>query len=358
MAFQFPWTNFHELNLDWFLSKFKQFTNNYLETTATVELISDTEQPEVTVTGGVLDDDTDIVDPFTFNFKLPVILSNAPVNSVNSQLPDASGNVALNGTDIPVSSTDSTTIKDAIDTKANTSDLSNYLPLAGGTMRGKEIFGVSVGGTTWIQGNVNGGSSATEDTYRDMIQMVNRDGNRVVAFRAFDRIGKNELFIMVNGESDTLVNAAQFSNANGIKTAQIYGALTIPSPPESDNSTLACTTAWAQREFKYKSGDVVNVGGGVFAGYFDSNKNLYFFIPLNKDMSNVTGASLTTDTSWTIYCAGSILVPNTTLASFGTVTCTKMETGILVKVVPSNTTSLTARETVSVRANTAKITLT
>ena len=52
MAFQFPWTNLHELNLDWFLSKFKQFTNNYLGTTATVELIPTTEQPEVTVTVG------------------------------------------------------------------------------------------------------------------------------------------------------------------------------------------------------------------------------------------------------------------------------------------------------------------
>lgn len=71
MAFQFPWTNFHELNLDWFLSKFKQFTNNYLETTATAESVPYNAQPSVTVTGGDLDDDTDIVDPFTFNFKIP-----------------------------------------------------------------------------------------------------------------------------------------------------------------------------------------------------------------------------------------------------------------------------------------------
>lgn len=71
MAFQFPWTNFHELNLDWFLSKFKQFTNNFLETTATAESVPYTDAPSVTVTGGELDDDTDIVDPFTFNFKIP-----------------------------------------------------------------------------------------------------------------------------------------------------------------------------------------------------------------------------------------------------------------------------------------------
>ena len=71
MAFQFPWTNFHELNLDWFLSKFKQFTNNYLGTTATAESVPYGTQPTVTVTGGELDDDTDIVDPFTFNFKIP-----------------------------------------------------------------------------------------------------------------------------------------------------------------------------------------------------------------------------------------------------------------------------------------------
>lgn len=71
MAFQFPWTNLHELNLDWFLSKFMQFTNNYLETTATAESVPNGTPPSVTVTGGELDDDTDIVDPFTFNFKIP-----------------------------------------------------------------------------------------------------------------------------------------------------------------------------------------------------------------------------------------------------------------------------------------------
>lgn len=100
MAFQFPWTNLHELNLDWFLSKFKQFTNNYLGTTATVELIPTTEQPEVTVTGGTLDDDTDIVDPFTFNFKLPINTSGGgAVNSVNGMV----GDVVLDKTDIGLS---------------------------------------------------------------------------------------------------------------------------------------------------------------------------------------------------------------------------------------------------------------
>lgn len=103
MAFQFPWTNLHELNLDWFLSKFKQFTNNYLETTATVELIPTTEQPEVTVTGGTLDDDTDIVDPFTFNFKLPINSSGGgAVNSVNGKV----GDVVLDKTDIGLGSVD------------------------------------------------------------------------------------------------------------------------------------------------------------------------------------------------------------------------------------------------------------
>lgn len=96
MAFQFPWTNLHELNLDWFLSKFKQFTNNYLKTTATVELIPTTEQPEVTVTGGTLDDDTDIVDPFTFNFKLPINTTGGAVDSVNGQ----TGDVVLDKNDI------------------------------------------------------------------------------------------------------------------------------------------------------------------------------------------------------------------------------------------------------------------
>lgn len=103
MAFQFPWTNLHELNLDWFLSKFKQFTDNYLGTTATVELIPSTEQPEVTVTGGALDDDTDIVDPFTFNFKLPVNSSGGgAVNSVNGKV----GDVVLDKNDIGLGNVD------------------------------------------------------------------------------------------------------------------------------------------------------------------------------------------------------------------------------------------------------------
>ena len=103
MAFQFPWTNFHELNLDWFLSKFKQFTDNYLGTTATVELIPTTEQPEVTVTGGTLDDDTDIVDPFTFNFKLPINSSGGgAVDSVNGKV----GDVVLDKTDIGLGNVD------------------------------------------------------------------------------------------------------------------------------------------------------------------------------------------------------------------------------------------------------------
>ena len=71
MAFQFPWTNLHELNLDWFLSKFKQFTDNFLSTTATAESVPYGTQPSVTVTGGELDEDTDVTDPFTFNFKIP-----------------------------------------------------------------------------------------------------------------------------------------------------------------------------------------------------------------------------------------------------------------------------------------------
>jgi hypothetical protein len=51
-------------------------------------------------------------------------VSTGTVNSVNSQLPDASGNVALKGTDIPMSSSDATTVKAAIDAKPdNLSDL-------------------------------------------------------------------------------------------------------------------------------------------------------------------------------------------------------------------------------------------
>lgn len=44
-------------------------------------------------------------------------VSTGTVESVNSQLPDATGNVALKGTDIPMSSSDATTVKAAIDAK-------------------------------------------------------------------------------------------------------------------------------------------------------------------------------------------------------------------------------------------------
>ena len=287
-------------------------------------------------------------------------VATGAVNSVNSQLPDVSGNVALKGTDIPMSSTDSTTVKAAIDSKANTSALSSYLPLSGGTMTGGSDFGTAttpVSRTVLMQGYVVGGSSATARTYKDLIQLVNADGNRVAVVRAIDDVGYNELDIMVLGENNSPTNALQLINTNGVQTARIYGALTIPSPSAGDSSTLAATTAWAQNEFKYKSGNTVNIGGGVFAGYFDSSKNLYFHIPLNKDLANISSASISTDTSWAIFCAGSVLLSNTTLASFGTITCTKNETGVLVKVVPSSTSSITARETVSVRANTATLTL-
>lgn len=134
MAFQFPWTNFHELNLDWFLSKFKQFTNNFLETTATAESVPYNAQPSVTVTGGELDDDTDIVDPFTFNFKIPAGQPGQPGEQGEQGVPGQDGfspiaTVTKSGTVATITITDvngttSTTISDGevtqaqLDTKA------------------------------------------------------------------------------------------------------------------------------------------------------------------------------------------------------------------------------------------------
>ena len=103
MAFQFPWTNLHELNLDWMLSKFKQFIGDFTGTTATVELIPTSEQPSVEVTGGELDDDTDIIDPFTFKFKLPINSSGGgAVNSVNGQV----GDVVIDKSDLGLGNVD------------------------------------------------------------------------------------------------------------------------------------------------------------------------------------------------------------------------------------------------------------
>ena len=98
MAFNFPWTNLHELNLDWFLSKFKQFTDNYTGMTADVEYIPASDDPEVIVTGGDLDDDPTVSDPFNFHFKLPASGggSGGDVESVNGK----TGVVVLDKTDI------------------------------------------------------------------------------------------------------------------------------------------------------------------------------------------------------------------------------------------------------------------
>ena len=104
MAFNFPWTNLHELNLDWFLSKFKQFTDNYTGMTADVEYIPASEDPEVIVTGGDLDDDPNVSDPFNFHFKLPASGggSGGDVQSVNGQ----TGVVVLGKNDIGLGNVD------------------------------------------------------------------------------------------------------------------------------------------------------------------------------------------------------------------------------------------------------------
>ena len=136
---------------------------------------------------------------------------------------------------------------------------------------------------------------------------------------------------------------------NGTKHEIWRGAIYGTSPKN---------VAWFKLSTSYKSGETVNIGANVYAGYFDSSKNLYFFIPLNKDLSDVSSASISTDTSWAIYCGGSVLLSNTTLASFGTITCTLGKNGVLVKVAPTSTTGITARETVSVRVNTATLKLT
>lgn len=114
---------------------------------------------------------------------------------------------------------------------------------------------------------------------------------------------------------------------------------------------------WVKMSTPYHKTETVSLGGNVYTGYLDASKNLYFFIPLNKDLSEISSASISTDTSWAIFCGGSLLLSNTTLASFGTISYTLCDNGVLVKVVPSSTSSLTARETVVVRVNTATLTL-
>ena len=98
MAFKYPWTNLHELNLDWILSQIRQLTKQiakFTGLTASAHSVPYGSDPTVDVTGGTGND------PYNLDFGIPESASSA-VNTVNGQ----SGDVVLDKDDIGLGNVD------------------------------------------------------------------------------------------------------------------------------------------------------------------------------------------------------------------------------------------------------------
>ena len=98
MAFKYPWTNLHELNLDWILSQIRQLTKQiakFTGLTATAHSVPYGSDPTVDITGGTGND------PYNLDFGIPESASSA-VNTVNGQ----SGDVVLTASDIGLGNVD------------------------------------------------------------------------------------------------------------------------------------------------------------------------------------------------------------------------------------------------------------
>lgn len=316
-------------------------------------------------------------------------VSTGTVNSVNSQLPDAGGNVALKGTDIPMSSSDATTVKaaidakpddlsdlgvtatatelnytsgvtsniqDQLDAKADSSDLGNYLSLSGGTMTGAIQGGTvsSNGPSPFIKEHFVLASSQTE-IYRDIFQGVDENGNRVFTFRGYHTPTYNSIQIGVHNLSNGAPGGISIrrNSDNSFNIA-------LPEKPSSSLDNLEIpSTSWVRDLVQYRSGATINLESQSFAGFFTSSTVIWFFIPLPKNLDAITSASLSVDTSWAVrHPSGSFLINSTSLASFGTVECSVLSTGVRIKVTASSAKSLTNNVPVSVLANTATLRLT
>lgn len=316
-------------------------------------------------------------------------VSTGTVNSVNSQLPDAGGNVTIYGTNVAMSSTDSTTVKaaidakpddlsdlgitasatelnytdgvtsniqDQLDAKADSSDLSDYLPLSGGTMSGA-IQGGTVsynGPSPFIKEHFVLAPSQTE-IYRDIFQGIDENGNRVFTFRGYHTPTYNSIQIGVHNLSNGAPGGISIrrNSDNSFNIA-------LPEKPSSSLDNLEIpSTSWVRDLVQYRSGATINLGSQSFAGFFTSSTVICFFIPLPKNLDAITSASLSVDTSWAVrHPSGSFLINSTSLASFGTVECSVLSTGVRIKVTASSAKSLTNNVPVSVLANTATLRLT
>lgn len=98
MAFKYPWTNLHELNLDWILGQMRQLTKQIAKITgltASAHSVPYGSDPTVDLTGGTGND------PYNIDFGIPESASSA-VNTVNGQ----SGDVVLTASDIGLGNVD------------------------------------------------------------------------------------------------------------------------------------------------------------------------------------------------------------------------------------------------------------
>lgn len=98
MAFKYPWTNLHELNLDWILSQIRQLTKQiakFTGLTASAHSVPYGTDPTVDITGGAGNE------PYNLDFGIPEAATSA-VNTVNGQ----SGDVVLTASDIGLGNVD------------------------------------------------------------------------------------------------------------------------------------------------------------------------------------------------------------------------------------------------------------
>ena len=98
MAFKYPWTNLHELNLDWILGQIRQLTKQlakFTGLTASAHPLPSNADPTVEVTGGTGND------PYNLDFGIPSAPTST-VSTVNGQ----SGDVTLDKTDIGLGNVD------------------------------------------------------------------------------------------------------------------------------------------------------------------------------------------------------------------------------------------------------------
>lgn len=108
---------------------------------------------------------------------------------------------------------------------------------------------------------------------------------------------------------------------------------------------------WNAKQF-YTAGDSIDLSYSISAGYIAaSGANIYFYIPVNKPMSDVSGATLSG--SFTIrHADGGFIGSNAgqPLTDLGAVTITPYETGLYVRCVMNTPSALTNQAPISVLA--------